>query len=76
MGHRDAGRARALRGHSAAAAGAVAIAYVFALIYNIDSIKEFALPMLIGLIAGTYSSITIAGPLWVMWKTRGGRSGY
>ncbi len=61
---------------SVAAAGAVAIAYVFALVYNIDSIKEFALPMLIGLIAGTYSSITIAGPLWVMWKTRGGRSGY
>jgi preprotein translocase SecF subunit len=61
---------------SVAASSAVAIAYIFALVYNIDSIKEFALPMLIGLVAGTYSSITIAGPLWVMWKTRGGRTGY
>lgn len=56
--------------------GAVAIAYIFAVIYNIDSIKEFALPMMIGLISGSYSTICLAGPLWVMWKTRGGRSGY
>lgn len=56
--------------------GAVAVAYVFASIYNIDSIKQFALPMMIGLISGSYSTICLAGPLWVMWKTRGGRSGY
>lgn len=56
--------------------GAVAIAYVFAFAYNIDSIKEFALPMMIGLVSGTYSTIFLAGPLWVMWKTRGGRTGY
>jgi preprotein translocase SecF subunit len=56
--------------------GAVAIAYVFAHAYNIDSIKEFALPMMIGLVSGTYSTIFLAGPLWVMWKTRAGRTGY
>jgi preprotein translocase subunit SecF len=56
--------------------GAVAVAYVFATIYNIDSIKNFALPMMIGLISGSYSTICLAGPLWIMWKTRGGRSGY
>ncbi|MDW7657518.1 MAG: protein translocase subunit SecF [Bacillota bacterium] len=56
--------------------GAVAIAYVFAHAYNIDSIKEFALPMMIGLVSGTYSTIFLAGPLWVMWKTRGSRTGY
>lgn len=56
--------------------GAILVAYVFAVIYGIDSIKEFALPMMIGVISGTYSTIFLAGPLWVMWKTRGGRTGY
>lgn len=55
---------------------AVAIAYVFAYIYDINSIKEFALPMMIGLVSGTYSTIFLAGPLWVRWKTRGERTGY
>lgn len=56
--------------------GAILVAYVFAVIYGIDSIKEFALPMTIGVISGTYSTIFLAGPLWVMWKTRDGRTGY
>lgn len=56
--------------------GAILVAYVFAVIYGIDSIKEFALPMMIGVISGTYSTIFLAGPLWVMWKTRDGRTGY
>lgn len=56
--------------------GAVTVAYIFATIYNIESIKDFTLPMMIGLISGSYSTICLAGPLWVMWKTRGGRSGY
>lgn len=56
--------------------GAVTVAYIFATLYNIDSIKQFALPMMIGLISGSYSTICLAGPLWVKWKTRGGRSGF
>jgi preprotein translocase subunit SecF len=56
--------------------GSVTVAYIFATIYNIDSIKHFCLPMMIGLISGSYSTVCLAGPLWVMWKTRGGRSGY
>lgn len=39
-----------------------------ALYYNIDSIISFALPMMIGLVSGCYSSICIACPLWVLWK--------
>ncbi|MCX7709190.1 MAG: protein translocase subunit SecF [Clostridia bacterium] len=42
--------------------------YVFAYINNIQSIKEFSLPMLVGLISGTYSTIFIASPLWAMWQ--------
>lgn len=55
---------------------AVAVAYVFARIYNLPSISEFALPLMVGIIIGSYSSVCLATPLWAMFKTRGGRSGY
>lgn len=41
---------------------------VVSLIYNIDSMISFALPMMIGLVSGCYSSVCIAVPLWVLWK--------
>jgi SecD/SecF fusion protein len=44
--------------------------YVFAFGYGINSIKDFALPMAAGVVCGCYSSVCIAGPLWVMWKKR------
>lgn len=56
--------------------GAIAVVYIFATAYNIQSIQQFALPMMIGLVSGAYSTICLAGPLWTMWKTRSGRSGY
>jgi len=34
------------------------------------SIRVFALPIAVGLIAGTYSSLTILPSVWYMWKTR------
>jgi preprotein translocase subunit SecF len=46
----------------------MATVYVFAAIYNIQSIRDFAFPLMIGIISGCYSTIFIAGPLWVMWK--------
>lgn len=61
---------------SACAFVAVMVAYGFATLYNIQSIKEFALPMAIGLLAGTYSSIFLATPFWASWKVRKGRHGY
>lgn len=39
-----------------------------ALIFNLSSVVSFALPMVIGIISGCYSSICIASPLWVMWR--------
>lgn len=47
---------------------AIVIVYIVALVYNISSVQGFALPMMIGVISGCYSSICIAGPLWVMWQ--------
>jgi len=32
------------------------------------SIKNFCLAMIIGLMAGTYSSVFVASPLWAVWK--------
>ena len=34
---------------------------------HIYSIFTFAFPLIIGMISGVYSTICIAGPLWVEW---------
>ncbi len=49
---------------------AILTVYVVASVFNIASVKGFALPMMIGVISGCYSSLCIAGPLWVMWQNR------
>lgn len=43
---------------------------IVALIFGVESIVSFVLPMFVGLLAGCYSSIFIAGPLWTVWKNR------
>lgn len=43
---------------------------VVAKLYHVDSIVRFAFPMLIGILAGAYSSVCIAGPLWAWWQNR------
>ena len=40
------------------------------LILGVTSIKEFALPLLVGMTCGTYSSICIATELWYVFKVR------
>ncbi|MCI8468491.1 MAG: protein translocase subunit SecD [Eggerthellaceae bacterium] len=40
------------------------------LLFGGETLKDFAFAMVIGLIAGSYSSIAIATPLYCMWKTR------
>lgn len=37
-------------------------------VMGVDSIKEFALPIIVGIVAGTYSSLFIAAPVWAAWK--------
>ncbi len=39
-------------------------------ILGVEQIKVFALPLIIGVIAGTYSSILIASPLWIILKDK------
>ncbi len=47
---------------------AIGTVLVVALFFKLDSVVSFALPMMIGVISGCYSTISIAGPLWVMWQ--------
>ena len=39
-------------------------------IFGVASVKEFALPLMVGIIAGCWSSVCIAGPLWHLLRTR------
>lgn len=36
-------------------------------IFGVESIREFAFPLLIGMLAGTYSSVLLSGQVWGMW---------
>ena len=47
-----------------------AIMVLMLLILGVSSIREFALPLLAGVIAGTYSSIFIATQLWYIFKLK------
>ena len=51
----------------------VLLSLFFAFNYFVGGIdlKAFALALLIGVIVGTYSSIFIAGALWVAWRKKG-----
>ncbi|MEN6391138.1 MAG: protein translocase subunit SecF [Syntrophomonas sp.] len=51
----------------------ITVVYVFAQVYDISSIRGFALPMMFGTISGCYSTICIAGPLWTMWQNHNRR---
>lgn len=43
---------------------AVFVVFIFAVVYDQQVLKEFSLPLMIGLLVGTYSSVFIAAPLW------------
>lgn len=47
---------------------AMGVVCVIAYIYNVTSIISFALPMIVGMLAGVYSSICVAPQLWVVWQ--------
>mgnify|MGYP000724316864 CR=1 FL=1 len=46
----------------------VMVAVLFVL--GVSSIREFALPLMVGIIAGAYSSVCITGALWYVMKTK------
>ncbi len=42
-------------------------------ILGVPSIKEFALPLMVGIVAGGFSSVCITGPLWYILRSRAER---
>ena len=44
----------------------VAVLYVL----GVSSIKEFALPLMVGIVCGTYSSVCLTGSMWYIMRTR------
>ena len=44
----------------------VAVLYIL----GVSSVKEFALPLMIGIICGTYSSVCLASAIWYILRTR------
>lgn len=47
------------------------ITIVLLYIMGVTSIKAFALPIIIGIVIGTYSSIFVVGSVWASWKDMG-----
>lgn len=41
---------------------------VVAFIMGVNSILSFSFPMIIGMVSGVYTTLFIAGPLWVQWQ--------
>ncbi len=42
-------------------------------IFGVSSVKEFALPLSVGILCGTYSSVCLAGALWYLLRTKFGK---
>ncbi|MCR4651201.1 MAG: protein translocase subunit SecD [Lachnospiraceae bacterium] len=44
----------------------VAVLYIL----GVASIKEFALPLMVGIVCGTYSSVCLTGAMWYVFRTK------
>lgn len=47
------------------------ITLVCLFVMGVSSIKEFAFPLLVGMLAGTYSSVLLSGQIWARWQDNG-----
>ena len=39
-------------------------------VFGVSSVKEFALPLMVGIVCGTYSSIFLAGAMWFVFRKK------
>ena len=39
-------------------------------VFGVESIREFAFPLIVGMLAGTYSSVLLSGQVWAMWMEK------
>lgn len=49
---------------------AMVVVTIVAFAYGIDSILSFSLPLIVGMVAGAYSSLCIATQIWVIWNEK------
>ncbi len=56
-------------------AGTVMFTVIALYIFGSDAIRHFSMALLLGLLAGAYSSIFIAAQLWLMLETRAVKKG-
>lgn len=49
---------------------ALLVIFIVATIYGLSTVSGFALPMMVGVFCGCYSSLFIAAPLFTMWQLR------
>ena len=53
---------------------ATLVAILALYIFSVDAIRDFALPIIVGILCGCYSSIFVASPLWVLFQKKFGKS--
>ena len=39
-------------------------------IFGVESIREFAFPLIVGMLAGVYSSVLLSGQVWAIWSQK------
>jgi len=39
-------------------------------VFGVESIREFAFPLIVGMLAGVYSSVLLSGQVWAMWSQK------
>lgn len=49
---------------------AMLVVCVMSVMYRVESIMTFSLPLLVGMLAGFFSSVFISGSLWTWWQER------
>lgn len=49
---------------------AMVVVLIVCLINGINSMVSFVFPLVVGMVAGAYSSVCISGPLWVLYKEK------
>lgn len=52
---------------------ALGVVCVVAMVFRLESIFTFAMPLMFGMVSGVYSTMCIATQLWVDWKSRGNK---
>lgn len=40
-------------------------------VFGVDSVRQFAIPLIVGIISGCYSSVCVASPLWYLLSGKG-----